>query len=119
MLRSYLLNLNLTLNLVVTVAKLTSYSDTSQSISMTEVCKCLTGNKAAFVDAVMNEASIEYYKLHKSLCNASDINNLKRLYLAIYALESWSETEKNWLSEEQLMAILSNIEQISKSCCNG
>jgi hypothetical protein len=86
---------------------------------MEEVCKCLTGNKAGLVDAVLNEATIAYYKLEKSLCNPSSMHNLKRLYLALYALESWTDTESNWLTEQQLIAILTNIEQISKSCCNG
>jgi len=118
MLQSYFHNL-FKLQTVLPVAKVYNASNLTGSILTPEICKAITGAKALLVDLVLNDALKELYALENSTCDKQSSTKLKCLYMYLYALDSWENEGTNYLTEKQLMSLLSNVEQISKSCCNG
>ena len=70
--------------------------------------------------AALNKAYNNLYKLTHNKCSPSDQLKVYCLFLYVYALSSFptnGESEYSFLTEDQLAALLTNVEQISKSCC--
>lgn len=89
----------------------------SPSITSDEVCKTISGIKAGIVDGTLNMAYNELYKTIPNPCLPSSAKGVHCLLLYWYALENFSFTENNFITETQLNAILIVSEQISKKCC--
>lgn len=94
-------------------------SSITGSILTPEICKAITGAKSLLVDLVLDDALKELYALRNSTCSKQSSTKLECLYMYLYALDSWENEGTNYLTEKQLISLLSNVEQISKSCCNG
>lgn len=94
-------------------------SSLTGSILTPEICKAITGAKSLLVDLVLDDALKDLYALRNSTCAKQSSTKLECLYMYLYALDSWDNEGTNYLTEKQLISLLSNVEQISKSCCNG
>ena len=99
------------------MATLYNISEFTPFVSEDEVCKALSGGKAGLTDGVLNMMYNNLYQLNKNLCNPSNAAGVYCLYLYLYALDSFDFEGENFINEDQLMALLTNVEQISKSCC--
>lgn len=95
-----------------------SISAFTQSVLPAEVCNAVSLGETAIMEAAIQNASEELYAIDKSTCKSRKRAALC-LFFYTYALESYCSTGDNYLSEEQLMAILACIEQTSNTCCNG
>jgi hypothetical protein len=101
------------------VIKVYETSNLSGSILTPEICKAVTGAKSVLTDLVLDDALKELYALQNSTCSKQSPTKLHCLYMYLYAIDSWENEGTNYLNEKQLISLLSNVEQISKSCCNG
>ncbi len=92
----------------------------SPSITKDEVCKTISGIRAGIMEGTLAMAYNDLYKTIPNPCLPSNALGVHCLLLYWYALENFSFTESNFLTEVQLNAILVLSEQISKKCCcNG
>lgn len=119
MLQFFYLNLQPHLQLVqpVNMATLYEITEFTSFVSEDEVCKALSGGKAGLADGALNMMYNQLYQIRNNNCHPSNQKGLYCLYLYLYALDSFDFADDNFINEEQLMAILTNVEQISKSCC--
>jgi hypothetical protein len=101
------------------VIKVYNTSTLTGTILTPEICKAVTGAKSLLTDLVLDNALKELYALRNSTCSKQSSTKLRCLYMYVYALDSWENEGTNYLTEKQLTSLLSNVEQISKSCCNG
>lgn len=99
--------------------KVYNTSTLTGTILTPEICKAVTGAKSLLTDLVLDNALKELYALRNSTCSKQSSTKLRCLYMYVYALDSWENEGTNYLTEKQLTSLLSNVEQISKSCCNG
>lgn len=98
----------------------TIYSSTAftGSILPDEIKSAVVNAEAAIMDASLEQASAELFALERSSCNDKKTGALC-LFFYTYALEAHSTSGDTYLSETQLTALLSCVEQKSKTCCNG
>lgn len=115
--RYYFLNLLTLTPDAQTVAELHNPSELTGMISFAEVCKTLSSGKAVLADAVLNKVYNDLYKLDPNPCLPSRPLSIHCLHLYLYALDTWEDGVPNFLSEDQLSALLVLTQQISKSCC--
>lgn len=101
----------------VNMATLYDPANYTPFVSEDEICKALSGGKAGLADGALNLAYNNLYLINKNPCSPSNAKGMYCLYLYLYALDSVTFDDDNFLSEEQIMAILPHVEQISKSCC--
>lgn len=96
------------------------YTSSSYSgyILTEEITQAKTNGELALMEAVISEGSRELYAMSKQGCGSKRRAALC-LFFYTYALQRWNASGNNYLSEPQLSAILSCIEQTSKTCCNG
>lgn len=90
----------------------------SGSITAAEVSKATINAELVLADSVLYKAYKKKYSMNRTLCGQTDSNAINCLYLYLYAINTYNFEGDNYLNEEQLTALLVNIEQISKSCCN-
>jgi hypothetical protein len=102
------------------VTNLYKISEFSGFITNEEICKALSGAQANMANASLNMSYNELYQLTTNKCSPSDKKGVYCLFLYVYALSSFptnGESEYSFLTEDQLAGLLTNVEQISKSCC--
>lgn len=99
------------------MANLTPISAFTGSIQCEEITKAMSGANAGVADGALNAAYMEQFKIRNSNCLPTDLVQVRCLYLYLYALQSFDSTGDNFINEQQLMALLSKVEQLSKSCC--
>jgi len=88
------------------------------SILPEELCSAIEQGERALAEAAIQLGAEEMYAIKKKPCTTVE-QNIMCLFLYTYALESYCTTDYNYMSEAQLIAVLSCVEQTSKSCCNG
>lgn len=93
-------------------------SEFSGLVTSEEICSASNNTKAALLDGVMYKMLKEAYQITNTNCDNTK-SNVYCLYLYLYALESWNPDGDNFFNENQLQAILTQVEQISKLVCNG
>jgi len=91
---------------------------TYTSILPDELCSAIEQGELAMADAAIQLGSEDLYGIQKKPCSGA-AQDIMCLFLYTYALESYCLTTYNYLSEQQLIALLACVEQTSKSCCNG
>lgn len=98
----------------------TIYSSTAftGSILTEEICSAISTAETNLMDASIEQASNELFALEKSSCAEKKLNTLC-LFFYTYALEAHCTSGDTYLSESQLIALLTCVEQKSKTCCNG
>ena len=88
------------------------------SISTTEINSAYQRGIMTIGDLVLNENLKERYSILKSVCGEGDDLTKDCLFLYLYAINSWCEECYNFITEEQLIAIVSKIEELQKVCCD-
>lgn len=88
------------------------------SISTTEINSAYQRGIMTIGDLVLNENLKERYSILKSACGEGDDLTKDCLFLYLYAINSWCEECYNFITEEQLIAIVSKIEELQKVCCD-
>ena len=89
-------------------------------ISNEEVCKALSGAQAVMADSALLLMQNKLYAMDKGTCTPNCEESLHCLYLYTYALSGFptnGQSDYSMLTEEKLSAILTLVEQTSKSCC--
>lgn len=86
------------------------------SVTQDEITKALSGSSL-----VLAETAIEsgYQALYNITPNCNVPKGVKCLYLYSYLLQNYKVGTLSLIPEDTMMTVLTNIEQISKSCCNG
>lgn len=100
------------------VANLHEISEYSAMISSDEIASTLSKGRAALADAALNMGVNDLYKLYNNPCAPTNQRNLFCLYLYLYALDTWDSAGPNYPTEMQVQAILTKVQQISKTCCS-
>jgi hypothetical protein len=94
-----------------------NYDMTGWSISEVEINQALANGSLVLADAVLDEG---YQRVYNITSNCNEYKGLKCLYAYLYLLQNYKESSTiSTLPEGTIMAVLTHIEQISKSCCNG
>ena len=89
------------------------------SITIVEITNAHNLGMAALAELAVQEAMKDQYAIDLLVCEEADFKEC--LYLYLYALDSWDNTEGayNVLTEAQLIKIITRIEQLHKVCCNS
>jgi hypothetical protein len=85
------------------------------SISQDEINKALANSSIVLADEVIEQG---YQDLYSMTSNCVPKKGVKCLYLYLYLLQNYKQNSLSLISEDVMMRVLTNIEQISKSCCN-
>lgn len=102
------------------MASLTPIADFSGLITNEEICRTLSRSEQALAEGALNLGYNELYQLTINNCSPTNARALHCLHLYMYALKSYptnGESDSTFLTEVQLSAILTLIEQTSKTCC--
>jgi len=99
------------------VANITSISTYTGSILCEEVTKALSGAQIGVADGALTTAYADQFKIKRSSCLPVTKTQVKCLFIYTYALQSFDAEGDNFLTEQQLIALLTKVEQLSKSCC--
>ena len=87
------------------------------SITVAEIQKAVNNSSLVLAEQVIERG---YQKIYNITSNCADQSeNLKCLYLYLFLLQNYQQNNLSIITEEVMISLLTNIEQISKSCCNA
>lgn len=91
------------------------------SISQAEITKAYNAGMATLAELAVQEAMQKFYSVYGTICEPANTNYKNCLYLYLYALDTWDETEGayNFIEESDLLNILTKIEDLNKICCSS
>lgn len=88
----------------------------SWSVSQNEITSALANASILFADTIIEEAFQDVYSIKS---NCKETKSLKCLYLYLFLLNNYKSGTTSLIDEDTMIAVLTNVEQISKTCCNG
>jgi len=87
------------------------------SVTQTEIANAFKNSSVVLADYALEKGYQDLYNV-TSNCK-DDPKGIKCLYLQLYMLQNYKSGTTSIISEETMINVLSSIEQLSKSCCNG